>query len=584
MKRELLALQGKVASLAYRTSLLHEKTRGDVPAYLQHCQGEYASAVDGITGARVMLDGHPVTIGFRPTAPTAPSTQEAEHKRDIRDVCRMFEEDRTGTSLVLVFATAGTGKTWLCRQAMRALSLLGSTGCVPLLVSLQDVVRLQLDFGGHGSAGDPLEQYIRAACKAEWVPSLLAAYRAQSLVVVLDGLDEVPDISALLVHYIIRQSGRKLRQCLLTSRPEGVPDSLIAHMRAQQSTAVGGGPGLTSVYDLLPLSWIQQQKIIRLLIPDTGEHSAGHFMDQLLKYMRARTEFDYLADKLDPAGLLVLEGSRYADFDDTRSKLVVQTTYRDASVLECQVALPLGMRFTGSAKQGYVVVALAEGGNATQAGILPGMSIVSVNGILTRSLARKAVAAEIKNSMGVVCLVMMTAKLPTREPAMPATTGLSAPDLSRVNRSVHTTMLLHPVETCDALLVEARDCIGIITEFMRGIANSVGLSTVESIADLNSQPDAAGPLTTNYPSNWRNIWIRDVFGSQRLWCAGAPNQNTPESRFCIKKFEPHFIYNSFRQASLLPRSKRPTASASRPRTTPGWRMRRASPRWPGSWM
>ena len=448
IKHDVLAVEVKVAQLAYRAYLLHEKTKDIVPAYLQHCKEEYASAVEGITGVCVKLDDHPVTIGFKPMLPGAHEAEEKNalpalcslageqsssaptlnsatpthedkderthtHTRDIRDLCHMFAEDTTGTSLVMVFANAGTGKTWLCRQAMRALSLRGSTRCVPLLVSLQDVVRLKLDFNDvlprptpnsatpthkdedEDECTDPLEQYIRTACSTKWADCLVAAYRAQNLVVILDGLDEVPGIRDDLVSYIIRQSGRKLRQCLLTSRPEFIPASLTAHMRAQHS--------LTSMYDLLPLSWNQQQNIIRLLIPDTGEDSAGHFMDQLLKYMRARTEFDRLACRLDPAGLRVLEGSQHADFDNTRSKRFVQTT-----------------RMSSPACDGLDLSADA---------------------------------------------------------AITTTTS---------------TVLVRPVETCDELLEEARGCMGAITEIMRGIANSVGLATVESIEALDLLPGAAG--------------------------------------------------------------------------------------------
>ena len=124
--------------------------------------------------------------------------------------------------------------------------------------------------------------------------------------------------------YVIRHCGGKLRQCLLTSRPEGVPAALVAHIRNQCSTRV-------CAYDLLPLSWEQQQRIIRLLIPDTGELSAGHFLDQLLKYMRARNEMDVIAGQLEPGELDLLCGDEYADFDHTRSKRIVQTVARSGT-------------------------------------------------------------------------------------------------------------------------------------------------------------------------------------------------------------------------------------------------------------
>ena len=38
---------------------------------------------------------------------------------------------------------------------------------------------------------------------------------------------------------------------------------------------------------------------------------------------------------------------------------------------------------------------------------------------------------------------------------------------------------------------------------------------------------------------WRNIWIRDVFCSQRLWCCGKTRLES-----IIKNVQPHFIYDA----------------------------------------
>ena len=57
-----------------------------------------------------------------------------------------------------------------------------------------------------------------------------------------------------------------------------------------------------------------------------------------------------------------------------------------------------------------------------------------------------------------------------------------------------------------------------------------------------SRPDR-GPSIKNYKSKWRNIWIRDVFSSQHLWCQGSQPKHVSNPDSVIKKFKPHFIYD-----------------------------------------
>ena len=137
IQRDLAAVQARGARAAYRALLLLDtKANATVSAYLRHCEDEYATSVDATTGASISADDHPVTIGFRPlhapeeqasdidadtarqqpaALPTAPATDAAGATSDIRDLCQTLAADKTGTSLVVVLATAGTGKTWLCR-------------------------------------------------------------------------------------------------------------------------------------------------------------------------------------------------------------------------------------------------------------------------------------------------------------------------------------------------------------------------------------------------------------------------------------------------------------------------------------
>ena len=206
-KRGVLAAQAQVAKLAYRVSLLHEKTKDTVPAYLQQCRNEHATGVDAITGVTISVDEHPVAIGFTGMRSSDGSSHLPLQEEDrattttainnVQDLCSNVFNHRTATSLVLINACAGTGKTFLCRQTARALSLRNDPLCVPLLVPVQKVAQMQFDF--RTTSIDPLEDYIRATHDTSASASLIGAYRAGCLVAIFDGLDEAPSVCDALV-------------------------------------------------------------------------------------------------------------------------------------------------------------------------------------------------------------------------------------------------------------------------------------------------------------------------------------------------------------------------------------------------
>ena len=205
--RAVLAAQARVAKLAYRASLLHEKTKDAVPAYLQQCRNEHATGVDAITGVTISVDEHPVAIGFTGMRSSDGSSHLPLQEEDrattttainnVQDLCSNVFNHRTATSLVLINACAGTGKTFLCRQTARALSLRNDPLCVPLLVPVQKVAQMQFDF--RTTSIDPLEDYIRATHDTSASASLIGAYRAGCLVAIFDGLDEAPSVCDALV-------------------------------------------------------------------------------------------------------------------------------------------------------------------------------------------------------------------------------------------------------------------------------------------------------------------------------------------------------------------------------------------------
>ena len=86
-----------------------------------------------------------------------------------------------------------------------------------------------------------------------------------------------------------------------------------------------------------------------------------------------------------------------------------------------ELALPLGLKFKGSAEEGYVVLSVTEGGNAHQAGVLASMRILRVNDAPLDGLDKEQVAAMLKSTRDPVRLALEPFETATIEGKIKAT-------------------------------------------------------------------------------------------------------------------------------------------------------------------
>ena len=265
--------------------------------------------------------------------------------RNIHELCGWIQKLTPAQSptLFIILAKAGTGKTWLTRQAMRRLSASCSTPdrappllpLLPLLISVHKLAHAaqpRKQAGAAPTETDYVEDFIAAEYTGPGLAAradvLLRAYAANQLFVIFDGLDEAPSLRDDLVAFITDPARNRARHCLLTSRPEGMGHALTRHVTRIKEAVAGaddGGPASSvHVYDLAPYTWEQQQRVLRQHLSDAGSEAANTFMDKLFEYIQARAGLDAAFAFVPPVDARRLSGKANASFDTTREKLLVQ--------------------------------------------------------------------------------------------------------------------------------------------------------------------------------------------------------------------------------------------------------------------
>lgn len=128
-------------------------------------------------------------------------------------------------------ADPGTGKTWSARQlTFFAADMKEGPPLVPLLMTVQDLAAKQATRITKGLEGQSVRQnvvrtYIREVCDEPGSKYdrhlLLAAYELRLLLLVVDGIDEAPQMRASIEELLLLLAGVGMR-IVATSRPEGV--------------------------------------------------------------------------------------------------------------------------------------------------------------------------------------------------------------------------------------------------------------------------------------------------------------------------------------------------------------------------
>lgn len=292
-----------------------------------------ATVVDGITGSTMDVTQQAVNITMmahdqkvqrnetKVAAHPHPWTAHVDLKKiaDVHQlatvICQEPTNPRDGIRLFTIVAAAGAGKTWLVKQALNYLVSAYQqkrqhvAACITVQSIAFELARQdtsegsapQLGLGDFG--GDLMEWYlsVKYTSNARFRSLLLDAYHSRRLVLILDGLDEAPNLKDTIQEYLcgpLVLSGTKV---IVTSRPEGI--------RTRRFRLHGYVQFSLELY-----SDDQQRAILRRQLLDDGERSPGRFMKNLLDYLEAKREFDnlYRAKVPDKLTRMLLEGmSKY---------------------------------------------------------------------------------------------------------------------------------------------------------------------------------------------------------------------------------------------------------------------------------
>ena len=199
---------------------------------------------------------------------------------------------------ILVIARPGSGKTWMMQQVTHALceqylaSDENSEKFVPLLFSVQRLARLYrtdhpsetgTEISSEAEAVAMLKLMLSWEYEEATVNALLECYKARTLIILLDGLDEASSLARTFetLGQFLCQSGNRI---MMATRPEGI--------RSEEGfeNMVGW-----SLLDLPELSLEQQSQIVQHQISSTDGPFFGHFFE----FQKCRKLLDSAAENVN---------------------------------------------------------------------------------------------------------------------------------------------------------------------------------------------------------------------------------------------------------------------------------------------
>jgi hypothetical protein len=156
------------------------------------------------------------------------------------------------------------GKSWTLFQiaylsAVQAEKMLhqARTPLFPTIIFVQKLANLIREGGKdvmQACQVDFVHFYLtRTVEKPQRLRLLLQLYRARSLLVMVDGIDEASDLKAPVVDLVITQLAEGGHHFVVTTRPSGVDKQAVNKFKQVKSL----------VLDLQPLSQEQQQKVLQ---------------------------------------------------------------------------------------------------------------------------------------------------------------------------------------------------------------------------------------------------------------------------------------------------------------------------------
>ena len=256
----------------------YEKMRVD------HCQvivEKNAQVEDAITGNTLFIKDQLVKVDVKA------STQGATNKllgRAVDDVSTLVDILLTAAPRrisgeypaqpLLMRAGPGTGKTWMCKQAVWMLAdKLQHTNdwkgvrLIPLVMFVQQIIYILRDVNDadrEGIRGRVLmDKYVQEV-HSKHAEMLKQAWDLRALIVILDGVDEAAGMRPLIEDFVLNSLVASGNRVMITSRIEG-----IANLAPYQATNF-------SVLDLKELSNEQQRIVIRT------QMDGNEFFDHLL--------------------------------------------------------------------------------------------------------------------------------------------------------------------------------------------------------------------------------------------------------------------------------------------------------------
>lgn len=246
-------------------------------------------------GHGVLIQPHELELveSIEPAAPLSPQ----ESADALIDSSGCVHGAQHGAA-VLVRAAPGTGKTVLTIQVQHfAATRRGrpATSCVfvPYLVEMKRLAyEMRAENGSSKTPnfeGDPLEWYILKTHEDSTECSmLLDAYRRRRLLIILDGIDEAPELRCMIETFLAENLARNGHRFVATTRPEAVRSGLYRHRFV--------------VLDLAPYAEDQQRAVLSRQIRGQNQD----FVTHLFNYIHGLREMDRLyAEVESDAGTLL---------------------------------------------------------------------------------------------------------------------------------------------------------------------------------------------------------------------------------------------------------------------------------------
>lgn len=328
----------------FRAQLTSWEYKLQLTSYLDVTARDSARILDAITGRELDINKQLVEVEIEeivsprcdPNDLVTASARDASREtlfgeiRNVKQLCKAlsgWDPDRrhgsTESRSVLIKAGAGTGKTWLTKQALHELATTGvedvSLQFVPLLLPIQRLAYLRRTYGNPAaraakawqiqtagrasddttsseaivgksttSTPDLIEWYIQmhfsSSAASETQKMLIDAYRSKRLLLLLDGLDEAVELAAMLTHFVMNSLIPGGHRVLLTSRPEGVSAELESYFRDQLNV----GMHKLAVLNLKPYSAEQQRRVLKQQLSGDG----ATFIRSLFRFSEAHNKMD----------------------------------------------------------------------------------------------------------------------------------------------------------------------------------------------------------------------------------------------------------------------------------------------------